>query len=368
VIGEPTDSPDGAEDDDAMSHEAQSESDFKGYVPATERTWIHPSEYSLASLTPSKKPHKRATAILGIAAALVVVVAGVSVFLSNRHAPPPTAALTAETSPQALPSAMKAALTSSVTISVTTHHVVEQMNGTMVAPNVIATTVALPKGSTVKVASPTGSPVRGTVVANDPTMNVSVIVMPQNLAQRSAIQATDAVMEKTENICDPNSGCRSVHVTNANQTLMSGQTPLSVIKTSPSGVGQAGDLLVSKSGAILGVSEPALGQNEFMPTWLFKQEALHLFTTKSAAHGYLGIDVADDAPKGAKVTALQSNSPAQGHLDVGDVVTAVDGQLVHSMAQFIDVLYSIPAKTPVDLGFTRHGQGLTTSVVLASSP
>jgi len=368
VIGDPTNSPDGADDDDAMSHEDQSESDFKGYVPATERTWIHPSEYSLASMTPSKKRHKRTTAILAVAASLVVVVGGASVLASSHHAPPPTAALTAETSPQALPSAMKAALASSVTINVTTHDAVEQMNGTVVSPNVIATTVALPKGSNVDVANGSGSRVHGTVVANDPAMNVSVIMMSQNLAQRSALQVADVAMEKTENFCDQNTGCRSVRVADANQTLQRGDVPLTAIKTSPTGVGQAGDLLVSTSGAIVGVSDPALGENEFMPTWLFKQEALHLLATKNTAHGYLDIDVADDAPMGAKVTALQPNSPAQGHLDVGDVITAVDGQLVHSMAAFIDVLYSIPAKTPVELGFTRHGQGLTTSVVLASSP
>jgi PDZ domain len=365
VIGDPSNSPDGA-DDDSRSHEAQSESDFKGYVPPTERTWIHPSEYSLASMRPSTSSRKRVTALLAVAASVVVISAGASVLATSHHAPPQNLALAA--SPQALPSAMKAALASSVTITVTTHGVVEQMVGTVVAPNAIATTVILPKGAAIHVADASGSPLSGTVLASDPAMSISVIAMTQNLGYHPGPQVTAPTLVGTESFCDPASGCRSVHVNDANQTVTHAGTPLAAIKTSATGVGQAGDLLVSESGAIVAVSDPALGQNEFVPMWLFQQEAMHLLATKNSSHGYLGIDVADDAPKGAKVTALRPNSPAQGHLEVGDIVTAVDGQLVHSMAQFIDVLHAIPSKTAVDLGLTRHGQGLTTSVVLAPSP
>ena len=107
-----------------------------------------------------------------------------------------------------------------------------------------------------------------------------------------------------------------------------------------------------------------------------------LVATGSVEHGWLGIE-GDDADTttttsaltattvlpstldGTSVAAVEDGSPAaEGGLEHGDVVVAIDGNQVHSMAELRAWLYADPPGTALGVTFERDGAVENTTVVL----
>jgi len=87
-------------------------------------------------------------------------------------------------------------------------------------------------------------------------------------------------------------------------------------------------------------------------------------------HGWLGIKGSDNRsgrPKGALVTSVDPKGAAKGHLKAGDVIEAVDGHRVHSMADLRSRLYLLSPGAWVDLRIQRHTAAVTVGLSLSQT-
>lgn len=62
------------------------------------------------------------------------------------------------------------------------------------------------------------------------------------------------------------------------------------------------------------------------------------------------------------VSEVVAGSPAQGHLQVGDVITSVDGQAATTGETLVSLIHAKPIGTPLRIGYTRSGVAGTTTI------
>jgi S1-C subfamily serine protease len=106
--------------------------------------------------------------------------------------------------------------------------------------------------------------------------------------------------------------------------------------------------------------------------------ASDLLTTGRVHHAWLGVDGKDldfsnTAPSGATggavvQTILPSSPAAVAELTPGDVITAIDNRVVHSMAGMITALRSHHPGDRVTVHVNRHGHQMVVTAVLAERP
>jgi PDZ domain-containing protein len=68
------------------------------------------------------------------------------------------------------------------------------------------------------------------------------------------------------------------------------------------------------------------------------------------------------------VDAVVAGQPAEGHLQVSDVIDSVDGTAVGSSQDLVNQIRSKSAGSTVTIGYTRHGTAGTTSITTAKAP
>jgi len=157
---------------------------------------------------------------------------------------------------------------------------------------------------------------------------------------------------------------------------------MAAIGVTTGGIGsEAGELLVTRNGGVIGILEPAsttasrAGSSEFMPASLFLGVSSDLARWGVVRHGWLDVTARDATaasskahPQGAEVVSVSPTGPAARTLDPGDVIESVGGAPVRSMAELRSRLYVLAAGEPVTIGFRRNGATATAEVDLASSP
>jgi PDZ domain-containing protein len=67
------------------------------------------------------------------------------------------------------------------------------------------------------------------------------------------------------------------------------------------------------------------------------------------------------------VAAVQDDAPATGQLEVGDVVTAVDGEPVDTAEQLRAAVVDREARDPVEITFLRDGEEMTETITTAAA-
>ena len=126
----------------------------------------------------------------------------------------------------------------------------------------------------------------------------------------------------------------------------------------------------------------------FLPAELVFGVAFQLVASGVVDHGWFGIETSDsvNAPlspgatvvastsgadrsaastEGALVDSVQEGGPAGlAGLLPGDIITAIDGQPVHSSAELFSRLYADPPGTELAVTFERGGAEATTTAVL----
>ncbi|MGA4506669.1 S1C family serine protease [Propionibacteriaceae bacterium G1746] len=145
--------------------------------------------------------------------------------------------------------------------------------------------------------------------------------------------------------------------------------------------GNSGGALVDADGSLVGINSSiatlsqgqsqsgSIGIGFAIPTAQVASVVDQLISSGRAAHAALGIAVTDGtadlgstALTGAKVAQLQSGGAAEGKLQAGDVVTAVDNERVASAAALIGVIRSMQVGNTVQLTVYRSGSSSPTSV------
>jgi Trypsin-like serine proteases, typically periplasmic, contain C-terminal PDZ domain len=86
------------------------------------------------------------------------------------------------------------------------------------------------------------------------------------------------------------------------------------------------------------------------------------------ANAYLGVSVRDSStPPGAELVRVVASSPAaDAGLEVGDVITAIDGAAVNNAAALTSRVRSYGAGDQLTIAYARAGANQTTKATLAS--
>jgi S1-C subfamily serine protease len=145
-----------------------------------------------------------------------------------------------------------------------------------------------------------------------------------------------------------------------------------VIEAGSGGAVPRGSVLVSTDGAVLGLLDRTNGERAtYLPATFVADVASELMTEGAVHHGWLdvrAIDATGPGDTGALVTAVTPDGAAATSLRAHDVIVAVDGEPVRTMAELRSRLYVLPPGSPATLTVERDGAPMTVTVRLAPSP
>jgi putative serine protease PepD len=139
--------------------------------------------------------------------------------------------------------------------------------------------------------------------------------------------------------------------------------------------GNSGGPLLDLNAKVIGVNaqiESDSGGNDgvgfAIPSNTVKSIVSQLVSSGSVRHAYLGVGIAS-ASNGVRLSEVRSGTPADdAGLQVGDVVTAIDGKTVRDASELGS---AIDAKRPgdtVSITYVRDGSTRTVQVTLATRP
>ena len=366
------------------------ERSLRGWLPPDERTWRHPSELGPWAAAQrvgggairTRPPGRRtawATSLVGAGAVAALVTGGLMLATGPRGDIGTPAKVTA---PPA------SALQSIVRLEVVTSTTNTYGCGVAVAPGgMIATDATLLAGAARIVATDAaGRRERATVVALDPTSDVGIVHIAVSLpvarfVDWSQVQRGTGAVELA--VATVSSG--SATSMWADETVDSaggavgagpGTGMVSVVADTPQGISADGAVLMERDGAVLGLLDksgvPADGGGAvFLPGEFVGRVAQELMSDGGTIHhGWLGIDLTDPSthqPAGALVTAVDPSGASNGVLRPGEVITAIDGRRVRSMADLKSRLYMLAPGTRVTLRVDSDGTEGNVGLWLGSS-
>jgi putative serine protease PepD len=137
--------------------------------------------------------------------------------------------------------------------------------------------------------------------------------------------------------------------------------------------GNSGGPLADASGKVIGmntaVSTDGQGVGFAIPidkiTPLVDQ--LKKGNTPARPQGFLGVSLSTATSGGAQITAVTAGTPAAAAgLQVGDVITSIDGHAITSSADAADYITSLAPATKVTIQYQRGGASQTATATLAT--
>jgi putative serine protease PepD len=155
--------------------------------------------------------------------------------------------------------------------------------------------------------------------------------------------------------------------------------------------GNSGGALVDCSGELIGVptagasipspsgeaSGGSIGLGFAIPVNLAVKVADEIIATGTVTHSFIGIH-AEPLPasatrergtQGLRVAAVVAGGPAaSAGLQVGDIITSIDGDAATSTDQLMAVTLTKRAGDQVEIGYQRHGSTATATITLAARP
>ncbi len=353
-----------------------------GWVPPEQRAWRHPSETGAWARAPRRLPSGRrarwATALVGAGTAAVLVGGGL-MLATKSQAPAPSITLG---------SPPVASTRSVVRLTVERRGIPAYGCGVVVARGgLVATDATLLRGATRIVATTArGRRERARVLALDPTSDVGLVRVAANLpvarfVDWSALQPGSGAVELA--VATRSTG--GTWSTWQDETIASigdpvgsgpGSGMVSVVAATPTGTRPDGAVLLERDGAVVGLLDRAGVSAEGRGAVYLPGEFVSDVARELAAHGgqihhgWLGIEGSDSggSPRGALVTEVNTGGPSSGHLQPGDVITAIDGRRVRSMADLRSRLYLLAPGASVVLTVRRSGASETVQLVLGASP
>ena len=147
--------------------------------------------------------------------------------------------------------------------------------------------------------------------------------------------------------------------------------------------GNSGGALVNARGEVVGINTFLIspsgtfsGMGFAIPTQIVRPTVETLIRDGKVRHGRMGVGIADVTPENAKffgdsaaiggvVTQVEADSPAsKAGLQIGDVITAVDGHNVNDAGELQVVIGQKQPGTKVNLTVMRDGKTMTIPVTL----
>ena len=148
----------------------------------------------------------------------------------------------------------------------------------------------------------------------------------------------------------------------------------------PINPGNSGGLLANRQGQVIGIndairpgdnSDGNVGIGFAIPIDVAAKSAAAIVQGKQVQSGYLGVSVGDapNGQNGAVVQDVASGSPAaKAGLQVGDQVTAIDGQAVQSSADMVGAIRDHKPGDKATITVNRNGSQTTISATLGERP
>jgi len=381
-----------------------------GWVPPTERFWRHPSELAgggnaaSSSVEPSQaasfpgRQRTRAATTVVLGAAAVVVVGVILLFAVGTDSSndtntesvsitQTTGTLTSGTSSIAsVPAVARTAAEAIVPLEVNSASGSIVEDGVAVAEGgLIATCADSVKGATsITMAGPDGKREKASVIAVDTASNVALLHVPSDppVAHFSDDASTSTGSEALAVAVAPRTGQADAVTWKITTVAAVGTTLGAGGPSTMAGLGAGtattpaigGELLLSPKGEVLGVLDAsAMSSSAASPAYLPADVVLgvadQLAQSGRVQHGWLDVGAADPSGGGgAEVVSVESSGVSAGHLQVGDLITAVDGAPVRTTAELRSRLYVLAPGAPVELVVQRAGTQLDVSVDLGASP
>ena len=138
--------------------------------------------------------------------------------------------------------------------------------------------------------------------------------------------------------------------------------------------------LIGINSAILSPSGGSLGIGFAIPVSLAKQVMEQIIQKGGVERGWIGVEALDVTPdlvtslklpstKGSFISGILIDGPAdQGHMEAGDLVSAVNGKPVEDTAALINATAAIPPGQVGELTVIRRGKEITLRVTVAKRP
>jgi S1-C subfamily serine protease len=253
------------------------------------------------------------------------------------------------------------------------------------ADGLVATNASLLAGAgRIMATTASGRRIPASVVAVDPTSDVGLVRVGANLPVAHFVDWSD-VQPGTGAIelavaTRPSGGSQSMW---QDETIASigepvgsgpGSGMVSVVASTPNGPNPYGAVLMERDGAVVGLLDrlgvSTGGGAVFLPGEFVSDVARDLMSHGGQIrHGWLGIEGSDSGtPDGALITSVTAGGPSTGLLSPGDVITAIDGRRVRSMADLRSRLYLVAPGSVIQLAVRRGGIDQTVGLVLGSTP
>jgi len=146
--------------------------------------------------------------------------------------------------------------------------------------------------------------------------------------------------------------------------------------------GNSGGPLLNSAGQVIGINDQidtnsttstgegsSSGVGFAVPSNTVARVAHEVITSGTAQNAYVGVELQGSSTGGARVVSVEHSSPAaQGGLTAGDLITAVDGQTVSSVNQFIATIANYSPGDTVNMTVQRAGATTTIRVKLGTQP
>jgi S1-C subfamily serine protease len=380
--------------------------------PPDDRLWRHPSEVSAfgagrapIAVTPLREAAGRPAALWSIAlvaglvgAALCGGVLAVTGNLSMgeerpveriKVTPPPGLSYFP---PEAGADAVKDKVSPAVVrLFVTTSEGLSQACGVVVRDDGVVVTSAreVARATAITVALPDGRRLEGELVGVDLPSDVGVLTIRAGdltvatLGSTADLEAgADAMAFGTTRDGAPAVSTGVVSAT-GQRLDVDGTSLHGLIQTdAPIQAGWSGGPLVDDTGAVIGISTDLAGDRSRFgfatPIELVRRLTDELLRYGKVSHGWLGIEGADltdaqagamGAQAGAEVMRVMPGSPAdRSGLEVGDVITAVDGERVRSSSALVVVLRGHKPGDRIMVRYWRGGSHHEAEVTIDHHP
>ena len=148
--------------------------------------------------------------------------------------------------------------------------------------------------------------------------------------------------------------------------------------------GNSGGPLVDLRGEVLGINNMIVGRNTgiglAIPSRIAQNVIEQILRNGRVSRGWIGVGVQDlsgdlaqtmgvNSEHGAVVNQVEQNAPAaHAGLEVGDVVTAIDGRPIGSSLDLVRVITRRGVGERITLNIVRHGRAATVAVTTATRP
>jgi putative serine protease PepD len=305
--------------------------------------------------------------MIGIGAAAVVAVGAFLVVLLSPASQSPvqtTDRLTASGGPtttessavSGVPTAAQTAAKSIVQLQATTTHGTVTLIGVAVAEGgMVVTTASLLSGvERIDLVRTDGTLQRASIVGSDATSDIALVNVPEDVPVAPFSDDTalaSGAPDMALGYMSTGGAAVALHATPGSVTAVGTQSSacpdsgMAAITSSPGLAGQTGgEPLLDANGAIVGIlcnPQPSgASPVAFLPTQLVVGVADEIRSGNKVVPGVLGVG-GDDVPDGAgaHLMTVTNGSPAEGRLQTGEVIVAVDSLPVRTFAELRARLY-----------------------------